>query len=88
MALIAEIIFAVAVFAFFFWMLVTSSAARSEDDVIDATDARQVGNLIGLLGGSVADAAVAQYALRRFEEEHGRKATWRDVGLVGGMMKR
>ena len=42
--------------------------------------------LIGLAGGDVADAAVARYALERFEQTHGRKATTRDVGVVVGFM--
>ena len=64
-----------------------SSKALSGDAVIDPTDARQIGTLIGLMGGSVADAAIAQSALRRFEEIHGRKATVREMGLVAGMIK-
>jgi hypothetical protein len=45
------------------------------------------GTLIGLSGGSIGDAAVARYALERFEALHGRKATLRDAATVAGLLE-
>ena len=73
------------------WLLTGSASAagprsRSESDVLDADNPADLGYLIGLLGGTIADAAVAQFALRRFEETHGRKATVRESGELIGLM--
>lgn len=84
---LVQIIIAIAAVAFFLWMLLTSKNESHSDAVIDPNDARQIGTLIGLMGGSIADAAVAQAALRRFEQEHGRKATMKDAGTVAGLMR-
>lgn len=73
----------------FIWLLLPSSSPiqkAENDEFIDPSDARQIGLLIGMYGGDVADAALARFALERFEQIHGRKATSRDVGLVVGLM--
>ncbi len=57
------------------------------DRPIDVSDPRVLGTLIGLSGGSIGDAAVARYALERFEALHGRKATLRDAATVAGLLK-
>jgi len=54
--------------------------------LIDPSDSRQIGLLAGLTGGGIADAATLRFALERFEQLHGRKATTRDVGTVAGLM--
>ena len=82
-----QIIVAVVAVVIFLWLLLGPRRLSGEDAVIDPDDPRQIGTLIGLTGGSVADAAVAQFALRRFEKEHGRKATVRDMAIVAGMMR-
>jgi hypothetical protein len=84
---VVAILIAVAAVVAFVWIFGGSIAGASGDAPIDATDARTIGTLVGLCGGSVADAAVAQAALRRFEEIHGRKATVREMGIVVGLMK-
>ena len=61
--------------------------SNSDDKPIDPADSYQIGLLVGMMGGTVADAAVARSALQRFEQAHGRKATMRDVATVVGMMK-
>ncbi|WP_309572543.1 hypothetical protein [Deinococcus sp.] len=38
------------------------------------------------MGGTIVDAAVMRYALDRFEQ-HGRKATARDLGMVAGIVQ-
>jgi hypothetical protein len=72
------------------WLLVpTSSSSAEQDDgnrVIDPSDPRQIGLLIGMAGGTLADAATARFALERFEQIHGRKATTREMALVVGLM--
>ena len=87
MTAIIRIVFAVAALAVFFWLLIGKTPSPGEDVVIDPNDSRQMGTLMGLMGGRITDAAVAQYALRRFEEVHGRKATMRDAAVVVGMMR-
>ncbi len=57
------------------------------DRPIDVSDPRVLGTLIGLTGGSIGDAALARYALKRFEALHGRKATLRDAATVAGLLK-
>jgi hypothetical protein len=85
---IFAILIGVAALGFFIWLLIPSSSAKSDDggELIDPSDSRQIGLLIGLAGGGIADAAVARFALERFEQIHGRKATTRDVGIVVGLM--
>ena len=57
-----------------------------EPAFIDSSDPKQIGLLIGLTGGSLKDAVTARFALQRFEQIHGRKATSRDIGLLVGML--
>ncbi len=85
------IIMGVIAVAALIWMLWGSrtpadSSATADGELLDPADARQMGLLAGQMGGGVADAALYQFALRRFEEIHGRKATTRDVGTVAGMV--
>lgn len=72
-----------AVFVFVLWLF----GGSKQDEILDPSNDRQIGILTGLLGGSIADAAVVRYALQRFEETHGRKATTRDAATVAAMMK-
>ena len=72
------------------WLLAPSSSTKSQQadgELIDPSDSYQIGVLVGLAGGGVTDAAVARFALERFEQIHGRKATTRDSGIVVGLMK-
>ena len=84
---IVRILVAVGALAIFAWLLRGSRSASNEGAVIDPNDPVQLGTLVGMTGGSIADAAVARYALERFEKEHGRKATVRDMAIVAGMMR-
>jgi hypothetical protein len=38
-------------------------------------------------GGTIPDAALMRFALQRFEEENGRRATSSDLGIVLGMIE-
>lgn len=87
---ISSTLIGAAALAVFIWLLVPSSSSKpsaADGGLIDPSDSCQIGLLIGLAGGDIADAAVARSALERFEEMHGRKATTRDVGLVVGLMR-
>jgi phosphotransferase system glucose/maltose/N-acetylglucosamine-specific IIC component len=80
---------ALGVFVWLLWPTTPSTKPAVDakgDEILDASNSRQIGFLIGMMGGDVADAAVARFALQRFEEIHGRKATTRDVGIVVGLM--
>ena len=73
----------------FIWLLIPSSSSKpsaADGEFIDPSDPGQIGWLVGLAGGAPADAAVALFALDRFEQIHGRKATSREVGTVLGLM--
>ena len=82
------ILIGIAALGFFVWLLIPSSPTTSdtEGELIDPSDSRQLGLLAGLTGGGIADAATLRFALERFEQLHGRKATTRDVGTVAGLM--
>ena len=74
----------------FVWLFIPSSSQKSnsaDDQLIDPSDSRQIGMLVGLAGDGIADASVARFALERFEQIHGRKATTRDAGIVAGLMR-
>ena len=62
-----------------------STAAGGE--LIDANDARQVAMLVGMTGGEITDVAVARFAIQRFQEQHGRQATTRDVATLVSLMR-
>ena len=87
---IIQFIVGCCVLAFFFWVLIPNSKrgerSRSGDPFIDPDDTRQIALLVGLKGGSIPDAAVMRFALKRFEQEHGRRATTRDIGIVLGLI--
>jgi hypothetical protein len=94
MQMILGIFLSIGLVAFVIWGLIPSKSSGGkgaplpslDDQVIDPSDSYQIGLLIGLRGGSIADAAIARYALQRFEEIHGRKATVRDMGIVAGLL--
>jgi hypothetical protein len=75
----------------FFWLLWGNSSTppKSEggSELIDPSDSRLFVLVWGVWGGPAADAAIARFALERFEKIHGRKATTRDVGIVVGLMR-
>jgi hypothetical protein len=78
-----------AALAVFFWMASGSRrpGGASVDSIIDPNDSRQIGMIMGMAGGDIADAATVRYALQRFKEQHGRDATTREIGFVIGMMR-
>lgn len=85
------IVIGAAAIGFLIWLLSGSSSrltdsASDQSELIDPSDSKQIGRLIGMTGGSVTDAAVARFALEQFEQIHGRKATTGDVGVVVGLM--
>jgi hypothetical protein len=63
-----------------------ASEPTKSSDIIDPNNSAQIGMLIGMLGGTITDAAVLKYALERFEQTYGRKATVTDVGILAGMI--
>jgi hypothetical protein len=67
--------------------LVTPADGIRLDRPIDISDPRTLGTLIGLSGGTIQDAVVARFALDRFEQLYGRKATLGEAAFVAGMLK-
>jgi hypothetical protein len=66
--------------------MATESSGSSNQQIIDPNNDMQIGMLIGMMGGTITDAAVLRYALQRFEQTYGRKATVTDVGILAGMV--
>jgi len=60
------------------------SQPKEPDTALDPT---LIGILIGMSGGTINDAVMAKFALDRFEQINGRKATANDLGLIVGMMQ-
>lgn len=87
MKTIFQILLAVGAVLIFIWMLLGQRKSSDENQEIDPTDPRTIGTLTGLMGGTIADAVVIQFALDRFEKEHGHKPTVREMGIVAGMIK-
>ncbi len=88
---IFPVILAIGVIGVLVWLLIpTSSTGKnkdgSTDPFIDPDDSYQIGLLIGMTGGSVPDAAVMRFALQRFQEIYGRRATSTDIGIVLGLI--
>ena len=87
-----KLIVGLAAVAFFIWLMIPTSKSRAgQTDAagqpfIDADDSYQLGMLAGLTGASIPDAAVMRFALQRFQEIHGRRATTADIGIVLGMV--
>jgi hypothetical protein len=84
---VGQVVIAVGALLLFGWMCVPSNGASADGELIDPDDARQVGVIVGLSGGRIGDAMVLKFALERFEKQHGRKATTRDVGVLVGLMR-
>lgn len=73
----------------FIWLFIPSSSSKppaAGGELIDPSDPSQIGWLVGLAGGEIEDAALATFALQRFEQIHGRKATTEEVAVVLGLM--
>lgn len=89
MASIVQLIIGAMVVIAFLWLLAGGRSVTSMKDgeFIDPNNSQQLGTLIGLAGGDISDAAVARFALQRFQEIHGRRATTRDIGTVVGLMR-
>jgi hypothetical protein len=84
-----QILIGIVAVGLFIWIFfVPSRKAFSTEDLEKAEEARLIGALVGLLGGDIAQAATARYALRRFEEQYGRKPTMQELGIVVGFVTR
>jgi hypothetical protein len=86
------ILVALGFLALFVWLLIPEkkkyATGDSDEPFIDPDDSYQIGLLMGMYGGSVPEAAVMRFALQRFQEIHGRRATTRDIGLVIGLIEK
>ncbi|MEQ1825079.1 MAG: hypothetical protein ABL921_04010 [Pirellula sp.] len=93
MTSVVQVVLALAVISFFVWLTIPKTAPQSQttdcsvNPFIDPDDSYQIGLLTGMTGGSIPDAAVMRYALQRFEQIHGRRATTTDIGIVVGLIR-
>jgi len=83
---ITIVVVAAAIWLFLGPATATPGKGTDADETIDPSNPEQLGRLIGLTGGSITDAVTAQFALRRFEETTGRRATFRDAATVAGLV--
>lgn len=87
-----QLIAAIVAFFIFIWLMSgnsnsSPSSTTNGDELIDPNDTRQLATLIGMTGGDITDVAVARYAIQRFQEQHGRAPSTRDIGMLIGIMK-
>lgn len=87
-----ELIIAVSVVAILFWLMLgnpkSGSLSNSDgNELLDANDTRQLATLMGLAGGDIADAALAKFAIQRFQEQYGRAPNTRDIATVVAMIR-
>ena len=80
-----------AIVSLLFWLMIPRSKSAipqvsAENPWIDPNDSYQLGLLAGLMGGDIPDAAALRYALQRFEQTYGRRATVQEIGIVIGFM--
>jgi hypothetical protein len=91
MNMILQIVVGIAALGFFIWLCIPIDSPRIRNSgggqLIDPNDSRQIAQLLGMTGGTIADAAIARYALQRFQSQYGRPATTLDVGLLVGIMQ-
>lgn len=91
MSPLLQIILGIGSCLIFGWLMFSQSSTpdtrmTSQDDLIDPNNSYQIGFLVGMTGGHVADASVIRDALDRFEQIHGYKPTLRDAAIVVGLM--
>lgn len=73
------------VLMFWSWLSPAKPAAESAQD---GEHDRQIGMLIGMLGGGIEEAAQARYAISRLEEDLGRRATLHEMATAIGVTLR
>jgi hypothetical protein len=66
------------------WSWLTPSP-KSTTSAGDAEHDRQIGHIIGMLGGSIEEAAQARYTISRLEEDLGRRATRHEMAIAVGV---
>lgn len=88
---IASVVASFIVLAFFVWMLIPTGKASNVDqqgnELIDPTDARQLGTLFSMYGMQTVDVAIAKFAVERFVKMYGRPPPTLDIGILVGLMK-
>jgi hypothetical protein len=91
MQMIISIIVLVGVVGFVIW---GNLPQRGPQPPVDPTTAakeardREIGFIVGMLGGDIAAAAQVRYAVERLEAQTGRIATPHEVGIAAGMVTR
>jgi len=87
---VAGVILAVLI-AFVIWGNLPSRHPKTPLDPVEEAKAlrdREIGMIVGMLGGDIAMAAQVRYAVERLEAQTGRIATPLEVGIAAGMVTR
>jgi len=87
---VAAVILAVLI-AFVIWGNLPSRHPKTPLDPVEEAKAlrdREIGMIVGMLGGDIAMAAQARYAVERLEAQTGGIATPHEVGIAAGMVTR
>lgn len=77
--------------AFVIWGNLPSRHSKLPQDPVEEAKAlrdREIGMIVGMLGGDIALAAQVRYAVERLEAQTGRIATPHEVGIAAGMVTR
>ena len=88
--IVAGVILAVLI-AFVIWGNLPSRHSKVPLDPAEEAKAlrdREIGIIVGMLGGDIAMAAQVRYAVERLEAQTGRIATPHEVGIAAGMVTR
>lgn len=88
--IVAGVILAVLI-AFVIWGNLPSrhpKVLRNPVEEAKALRDREIGIIVGILGGDIAMAAQARYAVERLEAQTGSIATPHEVGIAAGMVTR
>ncbi len=82
-----EILIGVVCLVVFIWIFfVPSKKPWTASEIAKAEESHMIGVLVGAMGGDITQAAVARYALERFEQQYQCKATTNDLGLLLGII--
>jgi hypothetical protein len=70
----------------FIWIFYGKRKPMTAQEALEAEQAQMIGLITGMIGGDITSAVMARYALQRFEAQHHRKATSRDLAIIVSMI--
>ncbi len=89
MNMVISLLILVAIVGFVIWGNLPKRGPQAPIDPIEAAKEardREIGFIVGMLGGDIAEAARVRYAVERLEAQTGRIATPHEVGIAAGIV--